>query len=109
MPSTSWHRLKTLDDLNEAVLRSNGSDVLLYKHSYRCGICTAAMRRLEEVDTELLPIYMVDVVADRPISNAIADRFGVHHESPQAILIRGGQVIAVRSHSSIRPEVFLAP
>ena len=90
-------------------MQSNAGDVLIYKHSNRCGVCWAAKRRLEAVDTDQLPIYMVDVVADRALSNMIADRFGVIHESPQAILLRDGEAILVKSHSSIRPEVFLSP
>ncbi len=109
MSSQNWRSIKTLDDINEAVMLSNDGGVLIYKHSTRCGICWAAKRRLESVDTDQLPIYMVDVVTDRALSNLIADRFGVHHESPQAILLRNGEVTIVKSHSSIRPEVFLSP
>jgi bacillithiol system protein YtxJ len=109
MASQGWHQIKTVDDVNEAVLQSNDRDVLIYKHSTRCGVCWSAKRRLETVDIERLPIYIVDVLADRPMSNLIAERFGVHHESPQAILLRSGEAVTVKSHSSIRPEVFLSP
>ncbi len=109
MSSHSWHSIKSIDDINEAVMQSNDGDVLIYKHSTRCGICWAAKRRLESVNADQLPIYIVDVVVDRPLSNLIAERFGVHHESPQAILLRNGEAAVVRSHSSIRPEEFLSP
>ncbi len=109
MASQDWHSLTSSEDITEAVILSNTTDVLIYKHSTRCGICWAAKRRLEAVDTDKLPIYIVDVLASRPISIEIAERFGVRHESPQAILLRGGEVIAVKSHLSIRPEEFLSP
>jgi bacillithiol system protein YtxJ len=108
MSSNNWHSIKSADDITQAVLQSNVGNVLIYKHSNRCGICWAAKRRLESIDTEQLPIYIVDVIADRLLSNTIADRFGVVHESPQAILLRNGDVLAVKSHSSIHPEVFLS-
>jgi len=109
MSSHNWHSIKSDEDVAEAVLQSNSADVLIYKHSSRCGVCWAAMRRLETVDNERLPIYIVDVLADRALSNLIADRLGVIHESPQAILLRNGEAVLVKSHSSIRPEVFLSP
>ncbi len=109
MSSQEWHPITSVDDIHEAVLMSNESDVLIYKHSNRCGICWAAKSRLEALDTDRLPIFIVDVLAYRPLSNLIAERFGVHHESPQAILLRNGEAVVVKSHSSIRPEVFLSP
>lgn len=109
MSSENWQSIRSTEDITEAVMQSNVSDVLIYKHSTRCGVCLAAKRRLEAVDTEILPIYIVDVVADRALSNTIAHRFGVIHESPQAILLRDGEAKLVKSHSSIRPEVFLSP
>jgi bacillithiol system protein YtxJ len=109
MSSQLWNNIKSVDDIAEAVMQSNAGDVLIYKHSSRCGVCWAAKRRLETVDTDQLPIYMVDVIADRALSNMIADRFDVTHESPQAILLRNGEAVIVKSHSSIRPEVFLSP
>jgi bacillithiol system protein YtxJ len=107
--ASNWNTIKSAQDISDAVMQSNSGDVLIYKHSNRCGICWAAKSRLETIDTEKLPIYMVDVVADRPLSNMIADRFDVIHESPQAILLRNGEAVVVKSHSSIRPEVFLSP
>jgi bacillithiol system protein YtxJ len=107
--ASNWNTIKSAQDISDAVMQSNNGDVLIYKHSNRCGICWAAKSRLETIDTEKLPIYMVDVVADRPLSNMIADRFDVIHESPQAILLRNGDAVVVKSHSSIRPEVFLSP
>jgi bacillithiol system protein YtxJ len=107
--ASNWNTIKSAQDISDAVMQSNSVDVLIYKHSNRCGICWAAKSRLETIDTEKLPIYIVDVVADRALSNMIADRFDVIHESPQAILLRTGEAVVVKSHSSIRPEVFLSP
>jgi bacillithiol system protein YtxJ len=45
-----------------------------------------SLRRLHED----VPVYVVDVVHSRPLSRYIAERFGVVHASPQAIILRDG-------------------
>lgn len=73
-----FHRLMTGDE-----------PFLLFKHSNRCSISALALNRFEPFVNEiskLIPVYIVDVVAQKSFSNAIAERFQVHHESPQIIL-----------------------
>ena len=41
---------------------------------------------------------MVTVQTHRNVSNAVATRLGVRHETPQALLVRNGQVIWAASH-----------
>ena len=74
--------------------------VVIYKHSKRCGISSAAVlevRHFAETHADV-PVYMVDVVAQRPLSRTIADRLGVRHASPQAILVRNGEPVWNTSH-----------
>ena len=77
---------------------------LVYKHSTRCPISSMAhdevcalMERRPEV-----PVWIVDVVAQRPVSRAIAERLGVTHHSPQLILVVNGEVAWDVSHFGIR-------
>jgi bacillithiol system protein YtxJ len=58
-----------------------------------------AFRRLSRV-----PVYLVDVVRHRPLSRALAERIGVAHASPQAIILREGVPAWHRSHSEIEAE-----
>lgn len=44
---------------------------------------------------------VVKVIEDRPVSNEIAARLGVKHESPQAILVRSGKAVWHASHGRI--------
>lgn len=101
MPSHLWHPLETETQLQEAIMLSNSGPVILFKHSTRCSISAAAWRRMEEVDTEKYTIFWVNVITDRNISNAIAQRFGIRHESPQAILLEDGEVVWARSHYQV--------
>jgi bacillithiol system protein YtxJ len=41
--------------------------------------------------------YFLDLIAHRDISNEIASRFGVTHQSPQLILIKGKPFIMFRT------------
>jgi bacillithiol system protein YtxJ len=42
-------------------------------------------------------IYLLDVLASRPLSQAVAARLGVRHESPQVLVLKDR---AVRWHGS---------
>jgi bacillithiol system protein YtxJ len=55
---------------------------------------------LEEADPEV-SYNLITVQTARPISNEIASRLGIRHESPQAILVRDGREIWSASHFAI--------
>lgn len=78
------------DGLDDALSRKVA---VLYKHSPRCGVSTVARRELERFQRENpdTPVFIVDVVASRPLSRRIAERLGVRHESPQAIVVKCGK------------------
>ena len=100
-----WKSLKTLDDLEAAIQRSYEVPVGIFKHSTRCSISAVALSRLErgwDFEEEQAPeMYYLDLIAYREVSNAVASKLGVHHESPQLILIKDGQDIYDASHSEI--------
>jgi bacillithiol system protein YtxJ len=77
---------------------------LLYKHSTRCGTSTFALaqvRRFAEAEPDV-PIFLVDVHSGRAASDEMARRTGIHHESPQAFILRAGEVRWNGSHSEVR-------
>ncbi len=101
-----WVELTTLEQVEEANELSFSKPVLVYKHSTRCSISAAALGRLERKwreDNELVP-YFIDVIKDRNVSNAVAARYHVEHESPQILFIRNGKCEFSRSHMAINPE-----
>ncbi len=79
--------------------------MLLYKHSLTCGSSAYAF---EEVSTlaerTTTPIAIVAVQTARPVSDEIARRFGVRHESPQVLLVLGGRVLWHSSHSGVTAD-----
>ena len=98
-----WRQLTDLGQLNEIVEVSNEKLVLIFKHSTRCSISRYALKQFENEFTfedKIVP-YFLDLIAHRDVSNEIAQRFGVFHESPQIILIKEGKAIYDASHESI--------
>jgi bacillithiol system protein YtxJ len=79
---------------------------VVYKHSPICpssGLAYEEMRSLRRLQQDV-PVYMVDVVQSRPISRYIAERVGVAHASPQAIILRAGVPAWHGSHFDLRAD-----
>jgi bacillithiol system protein YtxJ len=78
---------------------------VLYKHSPICPTSDAAYEEMLAFRRRrAVPVYMVDVIHYRPLSRALAERIGVRHASPQAIILRDGVAAWHRSHYEIRAE-----
>lgn len=108
----NWQLLTQLNQLNEIDEQSKTASVLIFKHSTRCSISHAALDRLERNwKTEFgdkLKIYYLDLLQHRDISNAIAERYNIEHQSPQALIIKDGKCIFSQTHSGIRLGDLLA-
>ena len=90
------------EQIAEIVELSHEKPQLIFKHSTRCSISSMAKSRLErEWNLENVELWYLDLIAYRNVSNAIASQLGVHHESPQAILLKDGIVVHDSSHNSI--------
>lgn len=100
-----WHALTENAQLEEAKRESNNKLVVIFKHSTRCGISRMVLNTFErEYDLEKdkdVKLYFLDLLANRGLSNEVADRFGVRHESPQMILLKDGEVVHHASHQGI--------
>jgi bacillithiol system protein YtxJ len=94
--------LRDLSDLDQLLERSAQRPVLLFKHSYACGTSAEALDELivhlDEERRHDTDYAVVTVQTHREISNAVAARLGVRHETPQALLIRDGRVVWSASH-----------
>lgn len=109
----NWLPLESLTDLNKVVEDSNmemTKAILIFKHSTRCSISSIAKFRLEsfwENDANF-PAYYLDLLKFRLLSNEISERFSVHHESPQVLIIKNGKCIFNASHLNISVKSILA-
>ena len=101
----NWTQLESPEQLNQIKQQQGYS--LIFKHSTRCSISMMAKRRFE-LDWEDLPadmpLYFLDLIRYRDISNQVAQVFQVHHESPQLLLIKDGECILDQSHGGISVE-----
>ena len=99
----SWIGLTDINQLDEIVLSSNEKPVVIFKHSSRCSVSRMALKQFEnEFDLEnKVDAYFLDLLEYRDISNEIARRFNVYHQSPQLLLIKAGKSVYDVSHSEI--------
>jgi bacillithiol system protein YtxJ len=96
-----WISLTTVEAL-ETALETTGKK-LFFKHSTRCIISSMALKSFErEWDTALdVTLYFIDLIANRPVSNELAEISQVQHQSPQAIVMDGTKVLHSSSHEQI--------
>ena len=99
----NWIALTNLGQLNEIMDLSHEQPVAIFKHSTRCSISRMALKQFEnEFDLEgSVTPYFLDLLNHRDISNEIATRFEVYHQSPQLLLIKEGKSVYDASHSDI--------
>jgi hypothetical protein len=95
--------MENLGQIEEIITLSEQMPVIIFKHSTRCSISRMALKNFEsEYDLgEKVTTYFLDLISFREVSNAIAIRFNVVHQSPQMLLIVGGKSVYDVSHSSI--------
>lgn len=100
----NWTDLTELEQLDVLVEESTERPVLIFKHSTRCPVSRIALKNFEneyDIEEGKARIYFLDLLEYRDISNEIAERFGVTHQSPQLILIKDGKAVYDTSHSDI--------
>lgn len=99
-----WNNLTDIQQLNSIEEESAQAPVIIFKHSTRCPVSRMALKNFENEysigDEEATP-YFLDLLAHRDISNAIAERFSVVHQSPQVIVVKNGQAVYNESHDGI--------
>ncbi len=106
-----WNNLNSVSALEQISTASTEKPQLVFKHSTRCSISSAAKHRLE-ADLDKLgaefDLHFLDLILHRDVSNEIASRFGIMHQSPQVIVLRNGQPVFDMSHYDILPADILS-
>ena len=98
VPLTSKEQLKEIEEL------STKKTVAIFKHSTRCGISNVVIKRFEssfDASLKNFSIYYLDLLKFREVSDEIAHKFGVIHQSPQLIILKNKEVTAHASHYDI--------
>ena len=105
--SLNWNALTEIKQLDSIIEESADKPVVIFKHSTRCSISRMALKNFEREynleESEVAP-YFLDLLEHRDISNEIAHKFQVIHQSPQLLLIKNGKSVYDVSHSEIDAE-----
>lgn len=96
-----WKNLDSEYQLDSIIEDSHTAPQIIFKHSTTCPISGMAKRRLEGGWSLNTHPYYLDLLSYRSLSNAVADQFGVRHESPQVIIISNGKAVYNESHLDI--------
>lgn len=99
----NWIPLTDIGQLNEIISSSNEKPAMIFKHSTRCIVSRTVLKQFEKEfeSEEQVDTYFLDLLEHRDISNEIASRFGVYHQSPQLLLIKDGKSVYDVSHDAI--------
>ena len=94
--------ISTLDELEGAIAGSSDRPSVIFKHSPTCGLSAMAFESLREFlndrQTGDANWFLLSVRASRAVSAEVATRFGIRHESPQALVLVDGKVVWHGSH-----------
>lgn len=102
MEYMNWKVLTEVSQLEEIDDFSNEKTQLIFKHSTRCIISKMALQNFERsFNSDNVDCYLLDLIKFREISNQIASRYQITHESPQLLVIKEGKVIYHESHEGI--------
>jgi bacillithiol system protein YtxJ len=93
-----FNEIHTTEELDSIIEKSNEQSVILFKHSTTCPISHGVYREVSNADAD---INLIVIQNARSVSTAIAEKTGIRHESPQAIVLKNGEVVYHASHYDI--------
>lgn len=88
------------------IAQAKGSHII-FKHNTTCPISKSVIKKLEQEAGILphdTPVYILDLLSNRDISNSVAATFNIPHQSPQLLLIKDGKCIYNESLYNISAE-----
>lgn len=101
MTQASFINTVDISALDELLARSQTTPVVVFKHSLTCSISASVYKDMADYAGD---VALVVVQRARALSDEIAARTGVRHESPQALVLRHGRAVWHASHYDITPE-----
>lgn len=97
-----WIHMTEEEQLKQIISKSQLRPQVIFKHSTRCSISAVALQRLQKTSQPSdIDFYFLDLLANRSLSNKVAEVFKVNHESPQVLVIRDGACVYDESHMGI--------
>ncbi len=101
----NWIKLTDINQLNQIRENSRETPIMIFKHSTSCSTSNMVKSRLErnwnQEEMKHVQPYYLDLLGYREISNIISRQYNIRHESPQVLIIRGGEAVYNLSHFEI--------
>ena len=98
-----FHTMNTSQDLDDALAASQDQPIVIFKHSNSCPFSARAQEQISNAKHDL-EIYGLVIQYTKPLSSEVAERLGVEHASPQAILVHKGEAVAKFWRSEIQED-----
>ncbi len=93
-----FNEIHSTEELDQLFEKSSEQAVVLFKHSTTCPISAGVYQEISNADAD---INLIVVQRARDVSDAISEKSGVRHESPQAFVLKDGKVVYHASHYDI--------
>lgn len=100
----NWKSLSTIEEFNRLVERSKEKPALVFKHRPSSPESTQAMENLEKdwtISPENLDLFVIDIMKDKEVAEAVTDMAGVMNEYPQVLLFADGVTMYDESREMI--------
>lgn len=96
-----FNEIHDTEELDALIKKSNVQAVILFKHSTTCPISAGVYQEISNADAD---INLIVVQRARGVSAAIAEKTGIRHESPQAIILKNEKVVYHASHYDVTAD-----
>jgi len=99
MAGNGFVEIEDVESLDRFICEAGENPAIVFKHSNTCGISSRVYREMSQVTR---PVGIVVVQQARGVSDEIERRFGIQHETPQALIVRGDKVLWSASHYGVK-------
>lgn len=104
----NWNQLLSTGQVDQLLTENVERTSLIFKHSTRCSISATALDRLQRKwkleEVKNLDTYFLDLIQYREVSNYLAEKLNIQHQSPQVLIVKDGRCIYNESHFGINYE-----
>ena len=101
MVSNGFVEINDVESLDRFISEAGENPAIVFKHSNTCGVSARIYREMSQVTG---PVGIVTVQQARVVSDEIERRFGIQHETPQALIVRDNRVLWTASHYAVKAQ-----
>ncbi|MBB4080006.1 bacillithiol system protein YtxJ [Lewinella aquimaris] len=95
--------MSTSQDLDAALQASQDHPIVIFKHSNSCPFSARAQVQIANAKHDI-DIHGIVIQYAKDLSSEIAERLGVDHASPQAIVVNKGKAVSHYWRKEIQEE-----